>query len=130
MVEFKSNSHIKYNYSLSPAHPQGQDRRSLKAVPLVILSDKESSNLALVKRSQLPTKQQLVQAKKRMAPASERPVASTSALAPVFTSGLAKGKGKEVAPPMTSSNESEDRYLNPHPPPHPTFQELEEECGK
>ena len=86
-----------------------QDQASGSAKPLVISSDDELSTPPLVKRSQLATKKWLAQTKK---------------------GPVAMKKGKEVAPPITSSDELEDGHVNPHLPSQPMFHALEEKCGK
>ena len=109
------------------APPMVQDQK-----PLVFSSDNKSLNPPLVKRPQ--PKKRLAQAKKGPVATKKRLALRTPLLAPTPASHpahhLGKGKGKEVAPPITSSDESEDGYLNPHPPPRPMFHALEEDCGK
>ena len=104
-----------------PAPPIVQDQASGSAKPLVISSGDELSTPPLVKRSQLATKKWLAQAKKGPVATKQRLASRTPLLAPTPASHLAhhlgKGKGKEVAPPITSTDELEDGYLNPHPPP-------------
>ena len=105
-----------------PAPPMVQDQASRSAKPLVISSDDESLTPPLVKRSQLATKKQLAQAKKGPVATKKGPALRTPLLAPTPAScpahHLGNRKGKEVAPPIISSDELEDGYLNPHPPPN------------
>jgi hypothetical protein len=124
----------------TPARPEAGGAKSVKFSLLVTSSDDEGPKPAVVNRSRPATGKKMGQAKrttKRPAPTTPTPTpapsstASTPAPAPAtpLPRRKGKGKGKALSPPIASSDESQDGYLNHRPESRPTFRELEKQCG-